>query len=169
MISVDVTISGTEEAQRRLSGLHDAIRFRLRPTLAQLGQEVADMGASFAPHKSGTLAGEIKARQRESGSSITETIRPGGKAFYGQWQETGLDTMRKPARRRGITGVRTRVTKTGTVLVTARHGLMRRAAGWSEHPFHLPAHPFMRPAVEALRGRIEQQIKAAVDAAVERG
>lgn len=168
MISVDVTISGTEEPQRRISGLPDAIRFRLRSALPPLGQEVADKAASFAPHKTGTLAGNIKARLRESGSGFTEIIRPAGKGFYGQWQETGLDTERKPARRRGIVGVRTRTTSTGSVLVTSRRGLMRRTPGWSSHRFHLPAHPFMRPAAEAMRSRIEQQIKAAVDAAVER-
>jgi hypothetical protein len=88
-----------------------------------------------------------------------------GKAFYGKFQETGLDVMRRSRRQRGIIGVRTRLTKTGAVLVSARRGYLKRPPG-SERPFHLPAHPFLRPAASSLRDRIVAGIQKAVSEGV---
>jgi HK97 gp10 family phage protein len=158
MIDINVAVVGDVAVSAHLTGMTEAVRLVLRQALPQLGAELAQAAAAQAPHRSGKLAKSIRGSFRESGDQLQEAIGP--HRFYGRFQESGLDTMRKSARERGITGVRTRLTKGGTVLVSARHGLLSRLPG--EHPFHLPAHPFMHPAFESLRARIVAGLTQAV-------
>ena len=162
MIELSVQVDGDTQVLARFAGMTDAIRIRLRAAFEKFGPELRDTAAANAPSRTGKLRQSIKSRIVERGDQIQ--LRVGPPVFYGRFQETGLDTMRKPPRHRGIAGVRTRPTKAGGVLVSARRGLMRREAGWTEHPFHLPAHPFMTPAFASLRDRITAGILDAVKA-----
>src|SRR5712691_5877177 len=112
-LGITVEVIGADGVRDRLARLPDQVWQRLRPALEQSGEEVKAAAAALAPHKSGKLAGSIRARIRESSAGLTEIIKPG--RFYGRFQETGLDTMRKSRRSRGIIGVRQRLTKSGTV------------------------------------------------------
>lgn len=161
MIEITVNVDGDRQVVDRLVSMTDAILERLRKVLPELGAEVKDVAAALAPRKSGKLAGGLTATLREPGKDRIVEMVGVGRQFYGRFQETGLDTTRKPARHRGIVGVRARM-RGGTVLISPRRGLTPRQAGWSEHPFHLPAHPFLHPAVDSMRSRIVAGIQAAV-------
>jgi HK97 gp10 family phage protein len=171
MIDIESSVTGAPQVVAHLESIPDSIRARLRAALPELGGEVRDRAAALAPQRHsgktsryGPLRAKINAKFRERAGELVEKVSL-GTAFYGRFQETGLDVMRRSRRVRGIVGVRTRLTKSGTVLVSARKGFLRRETQAST-PFHLPAHPFMHPAFESLQGRIEERIRAAVTEAV---
>lgn len=174
MIEVRTEVYGERELATSLDAMPETLRDRLRALFPQAGEEIRAAASSLAPRsprrsstskKYGPLRNRIKARFSEKGDSFIESVSP-GRAFYGGFQETGLDTMRKPARKRGIVGVKLRRLKSGGVSVSARRGLVRGKGGLPT-PFHLPAAPFMGPAFAARRDAIIDRIREAVVGATE--
>lgn len=170
MIELVINVAGGEQVVQRLTILTDSILQRLRKTLPVLGMQLRDEASARAPgggrhskmsRKYGPLRDAITAKLFDDGSDKIREVVGVGKAFYGRFQETGLDVTRNPPRRRGIVGVRTRMTKAGTAIVSSRRGWMKPQG--NAKPFHLPARPFMHPALESMRERIVAGIRAAID------
>lgn len=169
MIVIETQVAGLSELQTTLDRMPDTLRERLRALLPQAGEEIRAAASALVPHsprrssaskKYGPLHSKIKARLFEKGDTLTETVSI-GRAFYGVFIERGLDTMRKPARRRGVVGVRAIRHKDGRVSFAAKRGLLKRPGG-AATPFHLPAHPFMAPAFLPRREAIMAKIREAV-------
>lgn len=81
----------------------------------------------------GPLRKKIGVRIINTRGDVIALIRPKASAFYGRFQETGLDVTRK--------GRATSTTR--SFFGKVRH---TRAGG---HPFHLPRKPFLEPVAEA--------------------
>lgn len=169
MMDIRTEVTGDTELIAKFGGMTDALRARLRDLMPQAGEEIRAAAAALAPRsprrssaskKYGPLASKIRARFQEKGDTFTESVSF-GRAFYGMFQERGLDTMRRPRRQQGIVGVRLRHLRSGGVIASPRRGLLRRQAGASK-PFRLPAHPFMGPAFTPRREAILARIRDAV-------
>jgi HK97 gp10 family phage protein len=166
VITVKTTVIGSAELRERFLRVGDDVRNRLRRAMLALAEEVRSDAAGNAPRKTGKLASSIKVKLAETDTQMKVTVAPG--KFYGRFQEFGLNTVRKPPRTRGVVGVRTRTTKTGTVLVSARRGFLASQGG-ATHPFRLPAHPFMGPAIDRVQGKIEGALDSALSQGVAEG
>lgn len=169
MIVIETEVTGVGELRTTLDRMPDTLRERLRTLLPQAGEEIRNAAAALVPHsprrsvasrKYGPLYGKIKARLYEKGDTLTETVSI-GRAFYGRFIERGLDTMRKPSRRRGVIGVRAVRHKGGRVTFTAKRGLLPRQSG-AATPFRIQPHPFMTPAFLSRRDAILAKIREAV-------
>jgi HK97 gp10 family phage protein len=162
LISVTTSVVGDAEIRQRFLDFGDGVRERLRRTLADLGKLVRDAAAALAPRKSGALADGIRARLVENDKSMTETVRPS--AFYARFLEFGTvnhGTARNKAARVGIIeGYFAR----GRGRAKAARVRELRAQG----EYRIKPHPFMGPAVESVRSRIEESLRRAVLDSVEK-
>lgn len=172
MIEWDVQIVGDRKVAARFDGMSERLRERLRDLFPQVGEEIRAAAASLAPHsprrssasrRLGPLHSKIKATYSERLDTFIETVSA-GTAFYGAFQERGLNTMRQPPRKRGIVGVQLRHLKSGGVATSPRRGLVRPQGGVAKS-FHLPAHPFLGPAFQSRRESILARIRDAVGVA----
>jgi hypothetical protein len=107
-------------------------------------------GARRKPHKSkagkplGPLYRQIGVRVFATRSDVVALIRPNAKAFYGRFQETGLDVQaqgRSTGRKIGA-------------------GFMRRKINERGKPYHfrLPRKPFLEPVAQADETKVAQII-----------
>lgn len=174
MIEISVEVEGDQALLVKFGAMTEDLRTRLRTLFPQVGEEIRAAAAGAAPRsprrssaskKYGPLHNKIVARLYEKGDQFVETVSLGS-AFYGSFQEHGLDTTRRPPRSRGIVGVRLRHLKSGGVAASPRRGLGRRQDG-AGTPMHIPAHPFMGPAFASRRDTILGRIRAATAQAVQ--
>jgi hypothetical protein len=145
----------------------EQIRIRLRETLQELGPDLRDAIAAGAPEgETHRLRKSIKARLIEQGDKLMERVGPS--IFYGLFIEKGVPEKTITVKRhgrfgRGIVGVRTRMTKTGTMLVSPRRGKVEMSKGATyTRRHHVRAHPFFRPAFQSMRARIMAGLTKAV-------
>jgi len=75
----------------------------------------------------GPLRKKIRTRVFDSKFDVVALIRPAASAFYGRFQETGLDVQRKSRSEGGVFTIR------------------NRKAARGSHPFHLARKPFLEP------------------------
>ena len=176
MIELTFDVVGDKGVAARLDRMTDVIRARLRATFEETGPELRDVAIAGAPvsigrrsqasKKFGPLRKSIKSNIRENELGVQ--LRVGPPAFYGRFIEKGVPEQTISVKRRGrlvrsVIGVRTRTTKTGTVLVAPRRGLVGSGRGASyTRRHHITGHPFMAPAFASMRDRIMAGIKRAV-------
>jgi hypothetical protein len=128
--------------------------------LADAGQEIANAAAARAPRKTGQLAGSIRARLNENGTRMTETVAPAGRygSFVGMLMEFGVVNH----------GTRGNVATAGGGL-KSKGGKRARARRVSElrgaGQYRIRPRPFMEPAYDSLRARVQADIDAAVQKA----
>lgn len=173
MIEISTEVTGVRELRTTFDGMTEDLRSRLRALLPQAGEDIRAAAAAAAPRspkrssaskKYGPLHSRVKAKFSAKRDVFTESVSFGS-AFYGMFMESGLNTMRRPPRKRGIVGVTVRHLKGGGVSTSARRGLLRRQGGAST-PFNLAPHPFMTPAFTSRREAITERIlHAALEAA----
>jgi len=84
----------------------------------------------------GPLRKKIRARVFDSKFDVVGLIRPAASAFYGRFQETGLNVQRKSRSSGGVFTIR------------------NRKAARGSHPFHLARKPFLEPVAEADASKV---------------
>lgn len=88
----------------------------------------------------GPLRRKIRVRVLDTTGDVAALIRPAASAFYGRFQETGLNVTRKG-----------RITSTATNILGRKKST--RASG---HPFRLPAKPFLEPVAAADGAKVAE-------------
>jgi hypothetical protein len=88
----------------------------------------------------GPLRRKIGVRVIDSTADVIAFIRPKASAFYGRFQETGLNVERAG---RVVREIRSKLT-----------GRVKRVERASGHAFHLPAKPFLAPVAAADVGKV---------------
>jgi len=135
-----VTITGIAEMRMRLTP--EAFRTTLVDALRTALAPVASSASALAPHKSGKLAGSIRAAVSTRGGTISAAIVTGVR--YGHLVEYGhREVVGGRARRAGLFGNRT-----------------GRVIG------QVPPHPFAGPAFAAQQGTVAQTIEQHLASAI---
>lgn len=153
-------VVGDKEIKEHFLDLQSSVRERLRRALADAGQEIAAAASARAPRNTGALAGSIRGRLTETGKMMRETVSPTGRSgFIGRLMEFGVvnhGTRGNASSAAG--GLKTK----GGKRARARRVSELRAAG----QYRIRPRPFMEPAYESLRARIEADIARAIESAV---
>lgn len=147
-------ILGAEDVAAGLMDAASLITQRLLITMTALGTEVANVARGLAPRRSGALQASIRPRVRWTKTGVSLLVKPG--KFYGQFVEFGVvnhgtgHVNKRPSGNKAFQYHRVRQ--------------LRAAGQWRQKP-----HPFMAPARDLMRKRIEDRISEAIGAAVEVG
>lgn len=149
-ISVTTSVVGDAAIKQRFLDFGDSVRERLRRTLTDLGKQVRDAAAAAAPRKTGKLADSIRAKLVENDKSMTETVRPS--EFYARFMEFGTVNHGTARNRAAAGGKRAKVRRVREL----------RAQG----AYRIRPRPFMGPAMESVRARVEESIRRAVSDSV---
>jgi hypothetical protein len=154
-LSFEGIVVGGEELRKSFLDIESSVRERLRRTLTSGGLEIARAAAGLAPHRSGDLAGSIRAKLLENDVRFTETVGPTGKygSFIGRLMEFGVVNHGSAGNKSAAGGKRQK---------TRRVRELRAAGQW-----RIPPHPFMDPAFNSLRAKIEAEIQDALFGAVD--
>jgi phage gpG-like protein len=155
VIEVTATVTGAAEVQKRFADAPGAVRQAIRARVQKLGIELQrSVKEQYldgpSPQRlrvrSGRLRRSINEATSENGDVIESTV--GTPVVYGAVWERGFS---------GVQQVRafTRTTKQAVQQVRAHS---RRA--------DMKARPFLQPALDAMRGRIAEQLADAVKGAV---
>jgi HK97 gp10 family phage protein len=170
VIDLNVTVSGQEAIATTLGVMPQALRVRMVQALAELGTEMGARARAGAPSRTGALRNSINVKVTEARNSVKATV--GTSQFYSRFVEGG--TKNSAVRVRGYVrhvssaDVHTLIGKSGRRLKNAR--LVKVGVGVVKdyvRQSHLKAHPFMRPAFESMKDRIEMRINAAIAGAIE--
>lgn len=154
-IEIQALVVGNEEIRQSFLDIGSSIRERLRRVLADAGQEIASAAAGAAPMRTGKLAGSIRPALVETGNKLTESIAPRGRygSLIGRLMEFGVVSHGGASNRNAAGGKRAKVRRVREL----------RAAG----QYRIAPRPFMGPAYDSLRSRVEAEIEAAVAAEVQ--
>jgi HK97 gp10 family phage protein len=88
----------------------------------------------------GPLRRKIRVRVLDTTGDVAALIRPSASAFYGRFQETGLNVTRK-----------------GRIVSTTSNIIGRKKSTRSgSSPFNLPAKPFLAPVAAADAGKVAE-------------
>lgn len=154
-MSATVTVVGDAEIRQMFLDAGSAVRERIRRALIDLGAEVRDRAVSLAPRKTGSLQKSIRERITESNGRIGVSVRPS--ALYARFMEFGVVNHGglHNASRGGLK------TRGGRRALVERVRELRASGTYRVKP-----HPFMEPASDSVRSRVDAVLDAAVAAAI---
>lgn len=151
-VQVSGLVSGAEDVAQGLMDVPSLMLQRILVALDGAGKDIETVARGRAPVRTGKLQRSIKARVKWNRNGAALTVRPG--KFYARFVEFG--TLDHRALGNGTLANKRlqRFSKS----MTHRH----RVAG----NFRQAPQPFMGPAREATRARIEKSLEQAVSDAV---
>lgn len=159
-LNVSAVVVGDREIKEQFLDFQGSLRERLRRALANAGQEIASAASALAPRHTGALAGSIRAKLTETATTMRETVAPAGKeGFVGRLMEFGVV---KHGTKGNVSSAGAGIGTKGGKRARAQRVSQLRAAG----QYRIQPRPFMEPAYESLRERVNADIKAAVEGAV---
>jgi HK97 gp10 family phage protein len=149
-LSFEGTVVGDAELRQHFLDIGSSVRERLRRALTTGGLDIAHAAEAEAPHRTGELAGTIRARLIENDVRFIESVGPTGKygTFVGRLMEFGVVSHGTAENKSAAGGKRQKVRRVRE---------LRAAGQWRIEPM-----PFMGPAFDSLRGRIEAEIEDAL-------
>lgn len=161
-MSRDFPVTGLAELDRYLSALPmNMQRGAYRAALTAAAKPIRDEARLLASKATGKMARAIKTgspRQNPDGSFSVSISLKGGHAFLGLFHEYGVAPHLIASTGKGEGRVAVKLAKEGKGTIKA--GVMKIGddfvSGIISHPGH-PAHPFMRPALDA---KGEEAVKA---------
>jgi len=157
---IEFQFSVKDGSKERFDAIDEALRVHLRRAMAEVGAELRDAARSLAPRRKkggGALARSIRARFREMGDDLIETVRP--TKFYGKFLEFGV--VNHGTQSNKAIGVGHGMTVKRAKVARVRH--LRSLGQWRITP-----RPFMRPALHSMEQRIREAVgNALADAVVE--
>lgn len=143
-ISFDARLEGDASVTARMLAVGPGVAERLAQLVRGTVQDLRAKAMSLAPYRTGALRSSIEADVKVTrAGSVVATLTVG--EFYGRFQEFGVKETTvqvQPAARQ----------------VKGRFVLPRPYT----RRFSVPAHPFMRPALDALRPRMVNDCRRAV-------
>ncbi len=140
MASITVKIEGLDNLKRKLEALEDAAAADVLEEAVLAGARIVQEDASRRVSKrTGKLARSIEVEVKEkSRGSVFVAVGPTKEAFYGKFVELGH------------------------ALVRGSKKAKKKVLG------HVPARPFLRPAIDENEGKVKRAISNALRAALER-
>lgn len=151
MIQLHAAVVGDAEAKAGFLNVESAIRNRVRGALVELGRGGQQLAQGWAPKLTGKMSAAISLKLSESDKRMSVTVAPKGRqTLIARLMEFGVVSHPTGSHRdHGVRGVRT--------------------VRWlrSTGQYRVSPRPFMGPAEEAIRGRVQGTLEAAVAAAVE--
>lgn len=138
MANITVKIDGLSDVQRKLEALEDAVAADVMEKAVLIGAKIIQEDASRrAPRRTGKLAKSIEIEVKEkSRNSVSVAVGPSKEAFYGKFVELGHAVVR------------------------GRRKAEKKVVG------HVPAKPFLRPAIDenedAVKRTVAETLKAAL-------
>lgn len=161
---LETVVLGTAEVKAGFLDAGSAIRARVRRALADLGADARNAAKARAPVASGRLSASIRSKLVESNGSLVVTIGP--PRFYGLYLEAGvaekLITVKKHrVRSRDVVGVKGIRMVDGVAKL--RRGVISKGEGSTyQRRHHVPRRPFMGPAFDQIRERVQGAIDEAI-------
>jgi HK97 gp10 family phage protein len=166
VIDLEVKVSGVEQIRANLLGLPPSLRAKLVVALTTSVIEIGAAARAAAPHRTGTLQQSIRTEVREERTKVTGRVF--SDYFLARFYESGpkTSTVDVKAHVRHAAGHDVHALgKRGQPLKRLSHVGVSTVRAYTRVN-HLQAHPFMRPAFDSLRARVEARIEEAVAAAV---
>lgn len=146
----------------------DTIRAKLRAELQASAQQLAATAAGLAPRKTGALAASIKSAGWETETQLLASVGTDikhGTAFYGRFLESGWT----PNPKKKIVNLTVPGALNQYVVMDRAEWTRnpRKAKDWRDYARkhggrRIVSHPFLKPALAQLRGRIRERMLAVV-------
>jgi HK97 gp10 family phage protein len=152
VINIKTTVVGSAELRERFLRVGDEVRNRIRKTMLALAREVSDQAASAAPRgKSGKLAASLK-KVKLSETDTRMSVQVGPPRFYGKFLEFGVVGH----------GTASNKSRAGSAFAQVKRVRELRASG----QWRIAPRPFMGPAIDRVRTKVDDALNAAMAQAV---